>query len=593
MGPEELLLLTIQKHFDDCADAVANEQLKQALTAVTQAIAGAGEYPELSSRARDLRYTIYLRLRRVEDAREAPSDSLDYLRCAEIERVRNHTEAAALAHFKHIMRNGMDALKLFQCLKSHNPSTDYHAEDLALKFKSLYDHIRREIVLSKRRDPMLVLPLEIVRLILSYIGYRNQIQLLRVSKTWSKILHSLPPIFDTLTFQGASKPITPEQLNVALERCTMPKQANLCNLIDASKDCVRERLSYWPKFQMLERLKLNMFFDVWDLSVHKHNLKSLKMRSSSVPMIWIANVLLHHCEFLETVFVDNVTLSDPEFTLKSKSLKNLNLRLDRTEAFDEASPNFKHVSAQLHYLCASAHFVWLQSNLFSGLPRLQNLTFWGFSFANNSLPMDLRHMENLKYLGLIEVRCPELYLPQSIHTLTLDNCDFFEQDSMHDFPALARLEILTFRGDEYPQFLIQATSKTTSSKLRTCSLESTYFLPEELVSSAWLTRSCPSFKDLDTLLLTNVNLVDSQSQPFIRICPNLRQLFLVDMSEITEAFLVDLIKRPNSKVEKIHLSDCPGVSEDFATSAEAEGVMVIDNYSVLQISEAFVERTRD
>lgn len=237
-----------------------------------------------------------------------------------------------------------------------------------------------------------------------------------------------------------------------------------------------------------------------------------------------------------------------------------------------------------------ADIVQLQHDCFYDLPQLESFTLRQLHFASGDRPIDLRHMTKLGCLQVSYLRCLEIYLPPSILNLILDSCEFIGDDTAEDFPALAGLDRLFFTGIEYPKFLLQAARKTTSSKLKVCSLDQrapAFFVEHDF--AAWLAQGCQWFRGLQTMYLAGVKLEDSNSQLFHRSCPNIEQLLMMDVAGITEKFLMDLVTSPDSKIAKTGIQNCEKVSTEFRALAEDRNVAVTFNCSKSSIIEALTE----
>lgn len=174
------------------------------------------------------------------------------------------------------------------------------------------------------------LPLELLPLIVQHLEYRQLIQMLRLSKSFNRLLLSLPPLIDTLVPPGAKTFITPVSMNAALDRWTSPKTVMLPTLTDASEKCLENRPKHWQTLQQLEHLEMVSYFGIWCLPVPRYrHLKFVHLRDTAVDTKWLA-LLLRECTFLERLFADNVIPDDSKAHLSSKSLKILDLCLCKT-----------------------------------------------------------------------------------------------------------------------------------------------------------------------------------------------------------------------------------------------------------------------
>ncbi|KAJ9609201.1 hypothetical protein H2200_006973 [Cladophialophora chaetospira] len=471
-----------------------------------------------------------------------PNDSRGYLQCARVELARDNPYTA-VAYLE-------DGLEL---VRASDPLHDQLSEQL----RRTQAHIETHVALSNPRDPITELPFEVVGLILSYLEYRQLVQLLRLSKAWKQALVSLPPLTDTLAFPETVSNITPKMLSAALKRWKLPKFLNLAKLTVPSTNAILQELQRWQKFPCLESIEVQgSLFMSWTLPLAKYKLKTISLdRETAVPMDWVCEILLPQCPILENALFDHVSGNAPTSMLRSDSLLELKLWLR------EVNRSYSDLAV-------------VDKDVFSGLPRLERLKCAYFNIRERT-PLDLRCLKNLQLLSFAECEIPNIYLPPSLKGLGLQDCWFRDEGdpelTERVFPALENLTTLNMILDTYPQFLIQAARKTQPGNLVCCDVkEWPYMFGDrllQLLEHEW-------FRGLQTLIYDGSALRDTHAGTIARNCPDLRNLHVEDSLSITDVFVSELIKAPGAKIERILIQGCPEVPPDIVQWAEERGVVV-------------------
>lgn len=158
-------------------------------------------------------------------------------------------------------------------------------------------------------DPVECFPPELLALIFSHLEHRQNVQLLRVSKLWNKMLPGLPSLTSTISFQGATAPITPTMLSVAFRRCRNPTTIKAAHLTDRSMDFLLERLQDWHNLRALCSLEVTGgIFMAWMLPFGKYDLRDISIgKNTAVTLEWICKTLLVQCPMLQAARFDKVT----------------------------------------------------------------------------------------------------------------------------------------------------------------------------------------------------------------------------------------------------------------------------------------------
>lgn len=106
--------------------------------------------------------------------------------------------------------------KTLQLLGNHKMALDIYqmgtrkvlsSDPNFMLLRAQYEKLARQLAPPKAIDPLQMLPLELAEMVLKYLDFRHMIGLLRVSKTWSQLLSSMPGLWTDLDFSNASKPV--------------------------------------------------------------------------------------------------------------------------------------------------------------------------------------------------------------------------------------------------------------------------------------------------------------------------------------------------------------------------------------------------
>ena len=194
---------------------------------------------------------------------------------------------------------------------------------------------------SKVKDPLNILPLELLEFVLSYLKYSQLVRMLQLSKSWNRILPSTRAMVETLALPF-SKKYTPKRVATALKRLKCPKTIKAGPLPIKSAQTLMEALQR-ENFSTVEHLDLwGDWYTPGSLPLTKFNLKSLSIGGGCVVSLQWACEVVTDCPSLQTANIHvNKFSPSPIFTLDSTSLQNL--RLDAS-AVSANGQGFQHVS---------------------------------------------------------------------------------------------------------------------------------------------------------------------------------------------------------------------------------------------------------
>jgi F-box/TPR repeat protein Pof3 len=251
------------------------------------------------------------------------TDARGYIRASRVKRLQDEN-SAAIRYLEHGLQKVSPSDPNFSLLNS----------DL----KAIRQRIAETLVTSKAQDPMTALPLEVAEMVLSYIAYRQIVRMLRVSKSWKKILLSAPPLTDTLAFPNASKPIDARMLLSGFRRLRVARSIAMVNLGSHAVDILQRRLQTPRTWQFLEYLEIdNDIVRPESLDFSQFNLKTLIIGHKTLCRPALPRTILDSCPRLEVLRIAYIReglrfrSSHPLF-LSSTNLLQLRLiqRYDRT-----------------------------------------------------------------------------------------------------------------------------------------------------------------------------------------------------------------------------------------------------------------------
>jgi F-box/TPR repeat protein Pof3 len=281
--------------------------------------------PHLLVGVHDIRHAVCGRAGNLDEALKSAkamirldrSDARGYLRCGRLERDRGN-KTAALRYYEHGVKNCPNSIFL-NILREL-------ADDMR-------DELSAELVLSRARDPMTSLPLEIMDMVLSHLNYRQVVRMLRVSKSWRRLLSDRPPLSDTIAFPSdTAVPITPYMALVTLDRLkTTPRVLKLASLTPAARIMLQNRFVATP---ILESLKIFMLsdrgFDTHNLSFSSVNLRKLALPHPTRCRRAVVDRILLQCSSLEVASfsVEENIFDEPDWSFSSDSLIELDVGCD-------------------------------------------------------------------------------------------------------------------------------------------------------------------------------------------------------------------------------------------------------------------------
>jgi hypothetical protein len=169
-------------------------------------------------------------------------DARGYIRAAQVERLAERPAAAA-RWYQHGLKHISPSDPLYVSLQSG--------------IKKCENQITQAAVRAKPCDPFMTLPVEVARIVLSHLDYRQTTAILRVSKAWRSFLTKEEPLLTTVDFSQARKDVNISALGACLRRLKQyPKEATLTNLTDNAAKDMSGRMPRWLDENTLQKLVL-------------------------------------------------------------------------------------------------------------------------------------------------------------------------------------------------------------------------------------------------------------------------------------------------------------------------------------------------
>ena len=245
--------------------------------------------------ALDLRVTGSLKSKNLSAARRDAiamirankSDGRGYVRCGQIELLAGDIPAAS-QWYEHGLRRVPESDRLYTYMK---------------------EQLRRITVSSRPRDPVSLLPAEIMELVVSYLEYRQIARAHSVSRLWAGVLPTIRPMSDTVDFRISTKSITATSAKTALRR--VKKSARtfyLTNLSEAARRSVKSHLDEYKDYPKLQTLSLSsMDYSLWSLPFSKYPLTEINI-SDSIGGVEMATIvrILKTCKALKVGRFSNI-----------------------------------------------------------------------------------------------------------------------------------------------------------------------------------------------------------------------------------------------------------------------------------------------
>ncbi len=303
----------------------------------------------------DLRVEARIKLRdydaAVKDARtmvrHERTDPRGYLRCGQLHALKNDL-VGALVWYQQGLKNVPHTNEDYPRLESMS---------LRTTGKSAMWH-------NKFRDPLDVLPMDLIQILFSYLEIWEATSCLRVSRTWRNTLLAIHSIWTTIDFRGSSQVSILRHLKACIRR--FPRPPTTIHLDRMSLPAVEFLRPYLMRWKATQHLSINLpdFMDLSHVWTASTTLKSLHVGRQCPVRFRVVYDVLHVCNMLQSARFDFILACYPlriegsEPSTQDMTLPNLrNLVLTAAHAYaEDRELRLQLVSLTLDVICALAEF---------------------------------------------------------------------------------------------------------------------------------------------------------------------------------------------------------------------------------------------
>ena len=160
---------------------------------------------------------------------------------------------------------------------------------------------------KKLRDPLIILPMDLICMVFDYLDLWEATSCLRVSRTWHNTLLAIHAVWKTLDLLGTRKGVVLSNVKACVRRLpSTPTTVRLDKLTVAAADYLRPYLMSW--IASIEHLTVNLphLFCLNDVSTVSTTIKSLHVGPKSPVYFKSISDLLHRCKALQDARFDAV-----------------------------------------------------------------------------------------------------------------------------------------------------------------------------------------------------------------------------------------------------------------------------------------------
>ncbi|KAJ9605747.1 hypothetical protein H2200_009596 [Cladophialophora chaetospira] len=526
MASKEPQRKSISDLLDESIKSAEANKLKGALKAANAALKLAKEDndPDLMSALKQ-RVCVHLQLQNTGTAFKGaksmicldPQDGGGYLLCGSIAKSTNNL-SLAISYFEQGVK--------------HVTAT---SPDHALVCQELADtqQERTTQLISKVKDPLTILPVEIVSLILPHLEYKQLVQMTRISRAWNEVLSNAHPLVSTLDFPGVYSgsrkiQISPKMLQAALNRLKAPKTLESFPLPYTSAKLLVQALQS-DHFRTLESLFLSEeLCRPMSIPLRSYNLKTLSIYPL-VPISWVCDVI-RDCPTLKHAAFTNVEKgSSSSLILRNRNIQELTLQI-------EGNGRTYH--------------------------KYQVRTFGQIIVSR------------LEDLSMEESILPNLHLPFALEVLHLSYCYFPKVETATFgavYPSLDNLRSLyLYVSGSFPLFIEQAAAKTSPGRLESLNLQHELRMEPNfmhLIEQKW-------FKGVESFTTYSPRMSDEYGLFLANCFPNLREVTIEGGHSLTEDFILDLVNASGTNLQNIDIAKRYGTDLDVVSWARERGITV-------------------
>ncbi len=250
----------------------------------------------------DLRVEARIKLRdydaAVKDARtmvrHERTDPRGYLRCGQLHALKN---------------DPVGALVWYQQGLKNVPHT--HGDYPRLESMSLRTTGKSAMWHNKFRDPLAVLPMDLIHMLFRHLEIWEATSCLRVSRTWRNTLLADRSIWTTIDFRRRSRIAILRHLKACIRR--FPRPPTTIHLDSMSPSAVEFLRPYLMRWKATQHLSINLpdFKDLRHIWTASTTLKSLHVGKECPVRFRVVYNVLHVCNMLQSARFDSILACNP------------------------------------------------------------------------------------------------------------------------------------------------------------------------------------------------------------------------------------------------------------------------------------------
>ncbi|PSK53748.1 F-box/TPR repeat protein pof3 [Elsinoe australis] len=456
---------------------------------------------------------------------------------------RGYLRAAKILHH---MKKPNNAVLIFERGLKMVPETTAGYSVMAEKHKKLL----QLLLPNTKCDPFTYLPLEIVEMVLSHLAFRQRTMCTSVSKSWRRLLHTLPGLWTDLDLSRAIKPVQLSFITTCINRS-------------------HHRIHAATLFRIAK-------FDpvISALTSRCNHLTSLSIRHSS-PSIPILTASLSQATRLTTLSLSGFSLEQSSLRAMLAALPSL-LSLTADELLGERRlAHWTQIPASLLSLTLRAApkqgipYIYL-AGILAHAPSLHTLVLSGWGQVHGSPELDFVRQKELQTLHVDAGVLTLLNLPETIVELSV-NCYLgapprpMGAQKLH----LPLLERLTCRTMQDVEVLLSDGGEEVGRKLTHLAI------PAAELAVDWKTSTLMSdrLRDVKELKLFGARHVDDDLVPVILL--KMKDLEVIDLShsDVTGVGIKGLVVGCK-RLKKLGVACCNDLGMDAVEWARTKGIEV-------------------
>ncbi|KAF2228315.1 hypothetical protein BDZ85DRAFT_278168 [Elsinoe ampelina] len=421
-------------------------------------------------------------------------------------------------------------------------------------YNSMLDKHKKLVLLllpNTKCDPFTRLPLEIVEMVLLQLSFRQRTMCTSVSKSWRRLLHTLPGLWTDLDLSRAIKPVNTSFINTCINRSQHRiHTATLCRV--AKVDPV-----------------------IASLTSRCNHLSSLSIRHASPSVDMLISSLTQATRL--------TSLSLSGFYLEQSSLRLIMKKLPQLESLtaeelkgERRLATWTEIPPRLRSLTLRAApkqpipYIFL-SGILAHSPNLHTLVLSGWGQVHGAPELDFANQQELEVLHVDAGVLTLLNLPETLQELSV-NC-YLSAAPRTFTPVVApimlpRLKRLTCRTMQDVEALLRHSSDTPSGLTHLA-------IPAAELAIEWADSalSSPRLSSLTELKLFGARRTDSELVPVILKCMKGMQALDLSHSDLTGVGVKALVEGlPDLK--KLRITCCNDLGTDAIEWARSKGIDV-------------------